>query len=219
MPVAKTTVKQSSAVDLILSKGPQKNKFGDYRSQSFKKVKRELEKKGVTVLKTLKHSQTFAAGEISSQSISAQRKVIWKDTTVTFTVSSGSKRIRLRDLTGYTRKSVEDYADELGLVLAARSQNGDYGEQSDTDLAVEQQPVAGTYVRAGSTLTVIFSHASTSAAASAASSSEAKPAASSAEYSSSSSTVQPSSSSAQTSTSSSSSESSSASISSSSSSG
>lgn len=161
LPVAKTSVRQSSEVNLIISRGPQKVKFGDYRGQSFKEVKKKLEKKGVTVLKSKHYSNTFATGEIIKQSLAPNHQVIWKNTTVTFTVSSGRKSVRIRELTGYTRKSVEDYAEELGLVLHAEWENTDHSSQSDTDLAVAQRPIAGTRLKAGSTLTVFFAAAST----------------------------------------------------------
>ncbi|WP_281164861.1 Stk1 family PASTA domain-containing Ser/Thr kinase [Liquorilactobacillus sicerae] len=161
LPAAKTSVRQSSEVNLIVSRGPQKVKFGDYRGQSFKKIKKKLEKKGVTVLKSEHYSNTVAAGEIIKQSLSPDHRVILKNTTVTFTVSSGRRSVRIRDLTGYTRKSVEDYAEELGLVLHAEWENDDHSDQSDTDLAVAQQPTAGTRLKSGSTLTVFFSAADT----------------------------------------------------------
>ncbi|MFT8726994.1 MAG: Stk1 family PASTA domain-containing Ser/Thr kinase [Liquorilactobacillus ghanensis] len=182
-PAAGSSVRQKSKVALILSSGPEKRKFGNYRGQSFNKVKKRLEKKGVTVLKTEKHSKTIATGEIMAQSIDPKRKVVWRDSTVTFTVSTGATAIKLRDLTGYTRKSVIDYANELGLVLQSNWQAGSEKTASDADLVVAQTPAAGTLVQSGGILTVTFA-ASTTDAASTSSTSAAESSSSSASSSS-----------------------------------
>lgn len=158
-PATGSSVRQNSKVTLVLSSGPEKRPFGNYNGQSFSKVKRQLEKKGVTVLKDTKHSEKVAAGEIISQSIRPQKKIVWQDTTVTFTVSSGTNVIKLRDLTGYTRKSVVDYAAERGLELQSNWQDGSSGTENKADLVVGQNPAAGTIVQSGSILSVTFANA------------------------------------------------------------
>ncbi|KRM96571.1 serine threonine protein kinase [Liquorilactobacillus aquaticus DSM 21051] len=152
-PKEGSSVRQSSKVDLILSKGQEKFKFGDYKGQSYTTVKNKLENKGVTVLKEKEYSNTAAKGEILGQSISKKRKVIWNDTTVTFTVSSGAKEMVLRDLTGYTKKSAQDYADELGLILKVKNNSASSSADSSV-LTVSQYPAAGTVVQSGQTLEI-----------------------------------------------------------------
>ncbi|KRL38659.1 Stk1 family PASTA domain-containing Ser/Thr kinase [Liquorilactobacillus uvarum] len=148
-----TNVRQNSKVALVLSEGQEKFKFGDYKGQSYTTVKNKLEAKGVTVLKEKTYSNTAAKGEILGQSISKKRKVIWDDTTVTFTVSSGAKEMILRDLTGYTKKSAQDYADELGLTLKVRNESASSSTDS-SGLTVSQYPTAGTVVQSGQTLEI-----------------------------------------------------------------
>lgn len=156
-PKEGTSVRQNSKVNIILSKGQEKFKFGDYKGQSYTTVKNKLEAKGVTVLNEKKHSNTAAEGEILGQSISKNRKVIWNDTTVTFTVSSGAKEMILRDLTGYTRKSVQDYADELGLILKVKNDAAN-SSSSNSSLTVSQYPAAGTSIQSGQILEITLAN-------------------------------------------------------------
>ncbi|MFT8824372.1 MAG: Stk1 family PASTA domain-containing Ser/Thr kinase [Liquorilactobacillus mali] len=158
-PTVGSSVRQDSKVDLIISKGPEKNVFGNYKGQSYAKVKSKLENKGVTVVKETKSSNSVAKGEIISQNISSKKKVVWDQTTVRFVVSSGAKKVILRDLTGYTEKSVEDYAEELGLALNIEN---DSSGSSSTGLVVSQEPAANTRVEAGDTLNVVLGSTSES---------------------------------------------------------
>ncbi|KRL00715.1 Stk1 family PASTA domain-containing Ser/Thr kinase [Liquorilactobacillus capillatus] len=152
-PKEGTSILQNSKVNLVISKGEEKFKFGDYSGQSYNTVRKKLEVKGVTVLREKRHSNTAAKGEILDQSISKKRKVIWNETTVTFTVSSGAKEMILRDLTGYTRKSVQDYADELGLLLKVKNDSAS-SSSNNSSLIVSQYPAAGTPVQSGQVLEV-----------------------------------------------------------------
>lgn len=161
-PTQGSTVRQNSKVALVISNGPEKNVFGNYKGQSYAKVKQLLENKGVTVIKETRTSDSIAKGEIIKQSVAAKKKVIWKQTTVKFIVSSGAKVITLRDLTGYTEKSVEDYAQELGLVL--NIENGSSTDSSDSELVTSQEPAANTRVKVGDTLNVVLGSVDASSA-------------------------------------------------------
>ncbi|KRL07729.1 Stk1 family PASTA domain-containing Ser/Thr kinase [Liquorilactobacillus hordei] len=158
-PAENSSVRENSKIDLIISRGPERGKFGNYEGQAYTKVKKKLENKGVTVVKETKTSSSVAKGEIISQNISGKKKVIWEQTTVKFTVSTGAKATVLRDLTGYTEKSVEDYADELGLVL--NIENSSVSDTS-TGLVISQEPAANTSVKAGDTLNIVLGSTSSS---------------------------------------------------------
>ncbi|KRL04701.1 Stk1 family PASTA domain-containing Ser/Thr kinase [Liquorilactobacillus oeni] len=173
IPQEDTSVRENSKVAIVLSKGPEKFNFGDYSGQSYATVKKKLEAKGVTVLKQAEYSNSVAKGEILAQTLSKNKKVVWDQTTVTFTVSSGAGQTYLRDLTGYTEKSVRDYATELGLVVQVKKKaSSDY----ENGLVINQDPAAGSPVQSGDLLQVTIAkndgESSSSSASNASSSSQ-----------------------------------------------
>ncbi|HJE96980.1 MAG TPA: Stk1 family PASTA domain-containing Ser/Thr kinase [Ligilactobacillus acidipiscis] len=153
-PKAKTEIKEGTLVDVEISKGPKKEKFGDYTGQKYSQVKKELKKKGVTVQSEKVFSQKIPKGEIKSQSISAKKKVVMGETAVTFQVSQGAKSFELRDLLNYTLKSAQDYADEKGLTLNVTRENSD---KYDEGIVMQQEPAAGTVLNQGDTISVTIS--------------------------------------------------------------
>ncbi|MCP9311835.1 Stk1 family PASTA domain-containing Ser/Thr kinase [Liquorilactobacillus satsumensis] len=170
-PEEATNVRENSQVSLVLSKGPEKFKFGDYTGQSYATVKKKLEAKGVTVLKQNEYSNTVAKGEILDQTLSKNKKVVWDQTTVTFTVSSGAGQSYLRDLTGYTEKSVRDYANELGLVLKVKKESS---SDSTAGLVIAQDPAVGSPVQSGDVLQVTLAANTTSSSSSSSASSSSQ---------------------------------------------
>lgn len=153
-PKAKTEIKEGTLVDVEISKGPKKEKFGDYTGQNYSQVKKELKKRGVTVQSEKVFSQKIPKGEIKSQSISAKKKVVMGETAVTFQVSQGAKSFELRDLLNYTLKSAQDYADEKGLTLNVTRENSD---KYDEGIVMQQEPAAGTVLNQGDTISVTIS--------------------------------------------------------------
>ncbi|GAW64624.1 serine threonine protein kinase [Ligilactobacillus acidipiscis DSM 15836] len=153
-PKAKTEIKEGTLVDVEISKGPKKEKFGDYTGQKYSQVKKELKKRGVTVQSEKVFSQKIPKGEIKSQSISAKKKVVMGETAVTFQVSQGAKSFELRDLLNYTLKSAQDYADEKGLTLNVTRENSD---KYDEGIVMQQEPAAGTVLNQGDTISVTIS--------------------------------------------------------------
>lgn len=149
-PEANTPVKQESKVDIVLSSGQRKEIFGDYRGQSYETVAKKLKAKGVTVAKTGQYSNKVAKGRILKQSVGPKQKVSFNETSVVFTVSSGAKSERLRDLSNYTEKSAQDYANDLGLKLVVKQADS----SSLPGMVIAQVPSAGTMVKAGDTLTI-----------------------------------------------------------------
>ena len=153
-PKAKTEIKEGTLVDVEISKGPKKEKFGDYTGQKYSQVKKELKKRGVTVQSEKVFSQKIPKGEIKSQSISAKKKVVMGETAVTFQVSQGAKSFELRDLLNYTLKSAQDYADEKGLTLNVTRENSD---KYDEGIVMQQEPAVGTVLNQGDTISVTIS--------------------------------------------------------------
>ena len=153
-PARETTVSRNSKVDIVISKGPLKTKFGSYIGQNFDQVRKKLKAKGVLVDKETTYSNKYPAGQIVSQSIDPSMKVSLYQLPVTFTVSEGIQTFKIRDLTGYTQKSVIDYAQEHNITIIFEQQ---YSNTVPKGQVISQSPKANTTVKAGSQVIVTLS--------------------------------------------------------------
>lgn len=82
-------VNRESKVDLVVSSGARKIRFGDYRNEAFDSVSEQLKAKGYTITTTQQSSDTVPAGYIIEQDIEPDKKVVPSKTTVNFVISSG----------------------------------------------------------------------------------------------------------------------------------
>ena len=153
-PARETTVSRNSKVDIVISKGPLKTKFGSYIGQNFDQVRKKLKAKGVLVDKETTYSNKYPAGQIVSQSIDPSMKVSLYQLPVTFTVSEGVQTFKIRDLTDYTQKSVIDYAQEHNITIIFEQQ---YSNTVPKGQVISQNPKANTTVKAGSQVIVTLS--------------------------------------------------------------
>lgn len=153
-PARETTVSRNSKVNIVISKGPLKTKFGSYIGQNFDQVRKKLKAKGVLVDKETTYSNKYPAGQIVSQSIDPSMKVSLYQLPVTFTVSEGVQTFKIRDLTGYTQKSVIDYAQEHNITIIFEQQ---YSNTVPKGQVISQNSKANTTVKAGSQVIVTLS--------------------------------------------------------------
>jgi serine/threonine-protein kinase len=155
-PKRQVSVKEGSTVKLILSRGQPQFTLENYVGQDYTDVKSDLQKRGVTVKEKQVSTNDEPSGKIVSQSIKAGKKVIADKTTITFGVSVAIKpnTFALRDLTGYTEKSLRDYANEVGLKIVISQAHSD---TVDTGMVISQTPAAGTQVKPGDTVNVSVS--------------------------------------------------------------
>ena len=153
-PARETTVSRNSKINIVISKGPLKTKFGSYIGQNFDQVRKKLKAKGVLVDKETTYSNKYPAGQIVSQSIDPSMKVSLYQLPVTFTVSEGVQTFKIRDLTGYTQKSVIDYAQEHNITIIFEQQ---YSNTVPKGQVISQNPKANTTVKAGSQVIVTLS--------------------------------------------------------------
>lgn len=162
-PAGGTTVTKGKSVDLVISKGKGLTVVPDVTGLDYDAARSKLEKLGFTVERRDQYSDDIDQGNVMMQSIDAGEKVKASDMTIVLTVSKGSKdnkssskknTIKLRDLTGYSFKSVQDYAHDNGLNLRVQQQNSD---SVDSGLIISQTPAPGTEISKGSTITVVVS--------------------------------------------------------------
>ncbi|WP_322973876.1 Stk1 family PASTA domain-containing Ser/Thr kinase [Lacticaseibacillus nasuensis] len=154
-PAQNTDLKEDSKVDIVISKGVKKFTLKDYVGQDYDDVKKDLEDRGFTVSKLETTSDTAPSGQITDQDIAAGKKVVPGDTTITFTVSSGSSKFAVANLVGnYTESSARDYAETQGLTLKV---NSEYDDDVAKGMVSQQRPAPGTMLARGDTLTITVS--------------------------------------------------------------
>ncbi|WP_179395588.1 Stk1 family PASTA domain-containing Ser/Thr kinase [Lacticaseibacillus absianus] len=154
-PGQAASVKSGSKVDLVLSSGPKRYTLKDYVGLDYVDVAGDLRDRGFTVKKKEESSDTVAAGEIMAQSLDAGKKVVVKGTTITLTVSSGTKTFAMANLSNQTKAQVEAYAENHGLTLTFN--DADYSDSVASGNVVDQSPSAGTDMSKGDTLRVTLS--------------------------------------------------------------
>lgn len=147
-------VKKNHKVNLMISSGVKKTTFRNYRGMQYKAVARNLRAKGFTVIRQNNSSDSLSAGQIMEQDIASGKKVVAKNTTVTFTVSTGQKQITLENLTGKTKKQINDYASENSINVYY---SYEYSDTVDKNKAISQDPIAGTTIKQGSNVKISLS--------------------------------------------------------------
>ncbi len=160
-PAAGVAVKSGGRVALTLSSGRGLTKVPDVTGESFSSAKKELQAKGFSVAREEDYSSDVDEGDVISQDVAAGTKVKADQTTITLIVSKGSRprktAIKLRDLTGYSQKSAQDYAQENGLSLRITMQASS-GTASGNVLS--QNPAPGTIVHRGDVIDLTVSSGS-----------------------------------------------------------
>lgn len=138
----------------MVSKGKAKITIENYVGSNYEDVKTTLENDGFKVEKETEESESVTENEITAQDVTAGDKVVPSDTVITLTVSSGPKVYTLRDVTGYTRKSVQDYTNELGGNLTISEA---YSDSVDKGQVIKQSPAEGSSFSKGDRLSVVIS--------------------------------------------------------------
>lgn len=147
-------VKKNHKVNLVLSSGVKRFTFQDYTGLSYKTVATELRNRGFTVIKQNRASNDQPAGEILAQDVASGKKVLPKETTVTFTVSTGKQELTLDNLVGNTKKEITAYASEHSINVYF---SYEYSDDIDKDVAIKQDPAAGSVIKQGSNVRVTLS--------------------------------------------------------------
>lgn len=153
-PVIGSSVKENTQIDLFISSGKETLEFMDYANEDYQEVRAELTELGFTVESVEESSESVPTGIIIEQDIAEDEEVIPSETTVTFTVSSGRAGSEMRDLSGYSQKSVEDYASENGLNLQITEE---YSEDVPVGYVISQNIDPGTIVYNEDELNIIVS--------------------------------------------------------------
>ncbi|MCA9766009.1 MAG: Stk1 family PASTA domain-containing Ser/Thr kinase [Carnobacterium sp.] len=153
-PKAGLSVKENTPVDIVISSGKATFKFLDYTGKSYEEVEVLLSEQNFTIKREDQSSDTIEAGLIISQDINENETVIPEDTTITFVVSTGQAGFEMRDLSGYTEKSVRDYVNDNDLNVTITKE---YSAEVAQGQVISQNPTAGTVLFAGKDISVVIS--------------------------------------------------------------
>lgn len=146
-------VEANSKVDLYVSQGPEPITLRDYEGETYEEAREELLELGFNVER--KEQNDPAVSEtIVAQSIASETTLVPDGRTITLTVSIGEETFAMADLAGYTRVSVEDYADSNGISVSFQEANS---EDVPEGLVIDQSLPPGTSYTAGQELTVTLS--------------------------------------------------------------
>lgn len=153
-PKTGSSIAKDAEVDLVISLGEELYTVKDYEGKTYESIMGELRTRGFIVERTQEFSSDVPEGSIISQSIEAGTEVKPSETTISFVVSEGTESYLMRDLSGYTQKSVQDYASEYGLALSVTE---DFSDEVASGLVISQSITSGSRFVYGDTLSVVLS--------------------------------------------------------------
>ena len=155
-PEAGTTAKEGSKINLVTSSGKKKYELSDYTGRQYDDVVSLLKEQDFKqITKTEVYNDSDPAGTIIGQDPPAGKKVVPDSAVLTFKVSKGPQKIVLKDLTQYSSKAAQDYAQSEGLAFDASGQA--YSDTVPAGMVISQSPAAGTQMQKGDKVTVIIS--------------------------------------------------------------
>ncbi len=153
-PQAGKVVKAGTAVTIYKSIGKKKVAFENYVGEQIADVEPQLRSEKYLLIDKKEVYSDKPAGTIIEQFPLPGEKVVPEETEVRFTVSLGPEKIILKDLTGYTEKSVRDYAADQQLYVIVKQQ---YSDTVEKGLVISQTPQANAKLEKGATVTVVIS--------------------------------------------------------------
>ncbi|AYE38518.1 Stk1 family PASTA domain-containing Ser/Thr kinase [Companilactobacillus zhachilii] len=158
IPAKGLKLKNGAYVNLVVSLGATYYKMPKLIGKEYEDVEDNLKRRGFKVKIDYKATNQYEAGTIIKQSIPSGKKVVTKNKSLTLTVAKVKavkpKVVKVRDLTGYNLKSIQDYASEAGLTLSTSYQ---YSDEIEEGLLISQTPTANSTISQGGTLSVVIS--------------------------------------------------------------
>lgn len=153
-PPAGKIVKDGTSVTIYKSIGKKKVEFKNYVGEQIDDIEPQLRAENYLIIDKKEVYSDEPAGTIIEQFPLPGEKVVPEETEVQLTVSLGPEKIILKDLTGYTEKSVRDYAADQQLYVVVKQQ---YSDTVEKGLVISQTPQANARLEKGATVTVVIS--------------------------------------------------------------
>ncbi|MDR3190295.1 MAG: Stk1 family PASTA domain-containing Ser/Thr kinase [Lactobacillaceae bacterium] len=147
-------VKVGTTVDLWVSKGVKKVRFGEYINERYSQVADNLRNKGYTVNEVKEYNDSVPSGYIISQNIDPEAKVVPKKTTVEFKVSKGQEEIVVPDFSDKQKSDVETWANDNGIKVYYDS---DFDDTVTEGKVLRQTVAPNSKITKNQTVTVTLS--------------------------------------------------------------
>ncbi|WP_406687288.1 Stk1 family PASTA domain-containing Ser/Thr kinase [Rossellomorea vietnamensis] len=154
-PKAGRMANEGSAIDIYVSTGKEKVEVENYVGKDFEEVSADLEEKGFTVTEKEDFDDEEPQGTILDQEPSPGDEVVAEETTITLTVSKGSKPFNMDNLEGYDRSALDQYAALKGVKIEVREEK--YSDSIEAGKVISHEPEQGTPTYKGETIYVIMS--------------------------------------------------------------
>lgn len=154
IPGSGEVVKEGTEVEIYQSTGKEKFMMEDYTGKDVSMVKKILEQKGYRSVNTVNVDSEEPAGTIINQTPIERAENVPEDTDVTFWVSKGPPSVKLKDLWGWTEKSVRDYVSDYDIVVKVKKEHSDTVPKG---VVMRQDPAPGTTIEKDSELTITLS--------------------------------------------------------------
>ncbi|WP_163653912.1 Stk1 family PASTA domain-containing Ser/Thr kinase [Listeria sp. PSOL-1] len=153
-PEAGEMAEKGTSINIYVSIGSKKISVEDFSGRSYDETKKLLKEQGFkSISKKEEYNDSIDKGMIISQEPSPGSEVVAKDTDVVFVVSKGVAPFKLNDLTGYSKRGLDDYAASNGITIKTTEENANAAKGQ----VIKQTPAAGTEINKGSTVNVVIS--------------------------------------------------------------
>jgi serine/threonine-protein kinase len=148
-PLVGTTLRPGAAVDLVVSRGPQPIKVGNWVGKDAAEATQELESRGLVVDdRQQDYSDTVPEGAVISQS--PRGGTLFRGETVTFVVSQGPELVEVPNVRASGVDSAKEELEALGFVVNIENASGYLG----LGYVFDQDPGGGSMAPRGSTITL-----------------------------------------------------------------
>ncbi|MFI8686320.1 Stk1 family PASTA domain-containing Ser/Thr kinase [Rossellomorea sp. NPDC077527] len=146
---------EGSSVDIYVSTGKEKVEIEDYSGQNYEDVAAQLEDEGFTVEKEEEFNGEESQGTILDQDPSPGNEVVAEETTITLTVSKGSKPFDMDNLEGYSKAELNQYATLKGVKIEERE--SEFSDTVEAGKVISHDPKPGTPTYEGEIVYVTMS--------------------------------------------------------------
>ncbi|WP_342430553.1 Stk1 family PASTA domain-containing Ser/Thr kinase [Neobacillus sp. FSL H8-0543] len=155
-PESGSTVKENSTspINIYVSLGKEKYELSDYVGRNYNTVAQFLDNKKFKDIKIDEVFDDSEPGTILSQDPEGGQKVVPEETVLELEISKGPEAIILKDLTQYSLKGAQEYADSVGLSLASEEK---YNDLVPAGNIISQSPKPDTKMKKGDKVSVVIS--------------------------------------------------------------
>lgn len=155
IPEADKKRKEGDGIKLFISTGKEPMKLQNYIGRDYESTANFLSGYNFKSIEPEYEFSNEPAGTITGQNPKADEEVVPEETDLVFTVSKGKEQQPLNDLSGMTKKQLEDYAKSSGLhIHIVKEEHSDHVEKGRV---ISQKPSSGTKMDKGDRVDVVLS--------------------------------------------------------------